>query len=149
MWIDSEWELPCNQWHPFFGLDDTGVYMDCEPPGYLGVYVDIDPNTFVYANITPESGQSVWSNGWNHLVATWSSSPPSLSITLNGAVGQTTTSPWSPPDPVPGVVHVTSSTDPALASIDDVAVWTRQLSPTEIQTIYLAGASVGDLCKLP
>ncbi len=148
MWIDSQWELPCNKPHPFFGVDDTGVYMDCEPPGYLGVYVDTSPSTSVYAAIAPASGATVWSKGWNHLVATWSTSPPSLTITLNGTVGQQTNAPWNPPDPVPTVFHLANSAYPAAANVDDVAVWTRPLSAAEIQTIYLAGASVGDVCKL-
>jgi len=149
MWIDSQWELPCDATRTFFGVDDNGVYMECEKPGYLGLWVDIDPDTSVAAEITPASGVSVWSNGWNHLVATWSSSPPSLTITLNGAVGQATTAPWTPPDTVPTVFHLLDSDFPALANIDDVALWTRPLSPAEIQTIFLAGTSVGDVCKLP
>ncbi len=148
MWIDSQWELPCNNPHLFFGVDDNGVYMDCEPPGYLGLYVDLSASSGVSASIDPSSGRSVWTTGWNHLVATWSSSPPSLSITLNGAVGQQTSAPWSPPDPVAAVLHLASSGTSSGADIDDVAVWTRPLTAAEIHTIYLAGTSVADVCKL-
>jgi hypothetical protein len=148
MWIDSQqWELPCQKPHPFFGVDDTGVYMDCEPVGYLGVYVDLTPTSGVSAVIPPASGTPVWSTGYNHLVATWSATD-GLTITLNGAVGQTTRTPYTPPDAVATVFHLLASNAPALATVDDVAVWTRPLTIGEIQTIYSAGVSVGDVCKL-
>ena len=148
MWIKSEWTFPCNNPHPFFGLDDTGVYTDCEPPGYLGVYVDFSAKTGIGASIPPVSGQATWTTSWNHLVATWSQGSPALTITLNGAAGQSTTATWTPPDAVANVIHVASSGTSPGALLDDVAVWTRPLSPAEIQTIYLAGVSVGDVCKL-
>jgi Concanavalin A-like lectin/glucanases superfamily len=149
MWIDALWDVPCDQEHAFFWLDNTGIYTDCEAPGVVGLYLDIDQNTSVYSLITPASVESAWSTGWNHLVATWSTSPPSMTITLNGAVGSATTEPWSPPDPSPAAFHIGSTYFATLANLDDVAIWTRPLSPAEIQTVFLAGASVGDVCKLP
>jgi hypothetical protein len=148
MWIKSDWGFPCNNPHLFFGIDDTGVYTDCEPPGYLGVYVDFSAKTGIGASIPPVSGQATWTTSWNHLVATWSRGAPALTITLNGAVGQSTTATWTPPDAIANIIHVSSSGTSPGATLDDVAVWTRPLSAAEIQTIYLAGTSVGDVCKL-
>ncbi len=149
MWLNTQWSIPCNANHLFCGIDDTGLYMDCEPPGYLGVYVDQPPSSSVGPNLPPASSQPVWvKGGWNHLVATWSLSPPLITITLNGSLVQQSVLPFTVPNPVAAVFHVASSGTPTLALIDDVAVWTRPLSAAEIHTVYLSTTSMGDVCSL-
>jgi len=148
MWVDSStWELPCSREHDFFSIDE-GIYMDCEPDGVLGVYLDIDIDNSVDAVLPPSAGKGAWSSGFNHLVATWSSSPPSFRITLNGTLTSSTTTPWTPPDPIANVLYIGDSMFSPLAAVDDVAVWTRALSPDEIQSIYAAGKPVGVMCGI-
>jgi len=148
MWIDSStWELPCTKEHDFFSVDD-GVYMDCEPTGILGVYVDMTSGDTVTAAIPSATGKGAWTAGYNHLVATWSASAPGFRILLNGKATSSTMSDWAPPRAIAKTLYLGADGFGPAAALDDVAVWKRALSPDEIAAIYAAGRPVAEICGI-
>jgi hypothetical protein len=150
VWMSSSsWSYPCHNNHGFIGLDDgNSIYTDCEPDGVLGVWLDLSATTYVGASLVSQNGE--WTNGYNHLVATWSQSPPSMAIVLNASVSNSTTAAWTPPSPnVQTFVLSGAPQAPMGVYLDDLAVWTRPLTNAEIATIHGAGKSIGDVCALP
>jgi hypothetical protein len=149
IWVRSlSWSAPCNNKHTFFALDTDGLYLDCEPQGVFGEFLDLQ-KTFVGVELPPPSANGSWTGNYNHLVGTWSQTPARMSVTLNGNVGAETTAAWSPPHPTVSTFFISFPNEASGASFDDVAVWTRKLSAQEIAGIYAANRSIGDVCGLP
>lgn len=111
--------------------------------------------TATVAAVTPS-----WKNlDWNHLVGTWqrTGSPTTLSFTLNGGGGDggvarvTSAMAWTPM--VAGTFfRLNSGTSTIDGLVDDVAVWSRQLTAVEVAALYadgIAGRALGDVCALP
>jgi hypothetical protein len=154
MWVQAgDWSYPCSggPYHTFFALDQDDLYLSCQPKGGLqpqdglGIWLN-GPNTWVNTWIGPQGG---WASGFNHLAATWSQSTPQTSIVLNASVANTTTAAWTPVHPTATTFFLSFPNEPAGAYLDDVAVWTRPLSGSEIDALDGANKSVGDMCGLP
>jgi hypothetical protein len=149
LWVKtSTWNYPCQTMeHTFFSLDSDGVFSDCYPTGELGVWIQTGPNSGVGASIVAQNGQ--WTNGYNHIVATWSQSPPSMSYVFNATITNTTTDAWTSPHPAVTTFYLSYPDEPIGSYLDDVAIWNRPITNAEIAAIYGAGKSIGDLCGLP
>jgi hypothetical protein len=147
MWIKAGWSYPCDGVHTFFALDSDSLYMDCEKPGALGLWLDLPNMTYVGASVSGLNG--AWTTDYNHMVATWSQTPPQMTVVLNANMANTTTTAWTPPHPNVNIFYLSFPTEPAQAALDDVAIWTRAVSNAEIGAIHGAGKSIGDVCGLP
>jgi hypothetical protein len=150
MWIknaDGHWTYPCHDNHAFFAFDYDGMWMDCEDTGLLGLWLETGSNTRIGAALVAQNGR--WTNDYNHLVATWSQSPPSMGIVLNASVTNMTTDWTTPPHSSVTTFLLSYPNAPMNVFLDDVAIWDRPLTNAEIATVYGAGKSIGDVCGLP
>ena len=152
MWVKpvGGWSPPCGNGTPnnpgwaFWWLDDFGVGGDCSPDLGIWVTVDTTGNNDFGATL---SSAPTWNAGdFNHLAYTWTTTQ--LSVTLNGTTSQALTQTYTPPDPVAAYVAFGTSNG-TFSYYDDVAMWSRVLSPVEIQAVHVAGKSLADLCGLP
>lgn len=95
-----------------------------------------------------------WKTNWNHLAETWSRSSPTITFTLNGAEGdptitrRETDAGWTAQAPTVQYIRISSNSVPADAAYDDFALWDRSLSLAEVQAMYGANKSLGELCGL-
>jgi hypothetical protein len=158
-WVAARnWQLPCpvdDPDHPsidFWYLDENGPGVDCyyDPDtnaNYIenAFWIDRSSAAFAQMPIAP----APWNEGgtFNHVVATWSQSPTQLLVTVNGHAASSAT-PWTAP-PAVGVLKLGSSTYPGSIVYDDLAVWTRALSASEISDIFASSTSLGEVCGLP
>jgi hypothetical protein len=152
MWVRpiGGWSPPCgngtanNPGLAFWWLDDFGVGGDCAPD--LGVWVTVDSSGNNDFGATLSSAPTWSPSDFNHLAYTWTTTQ--LSVTLNGTTSQALTQTYSPPDPV-AAYFAFGTSNGTLNDYDDVAMWSRVLSPLEIQAVHVAGKSLADLCGLP
>jgi hypothetical protein len=87
-------------------------------------------------------------NNWNHIVAVFNSDLEQLSIYMNGTLilsGPSSSNPQAYPsigNIYVGAEHPTANLPSGpqfmLGQIDDIAIWNRALTPTEIQALYNA-----------
>jgi Concanavalin A-like lectin/glucanases superfamily len=152
MWVKpvGGWSPPCGDGTPgnrgltLWGLDDFGVGGDCAP--YLGIWVTVD-NTGKNDFGATISNAPTWNPGdFNHLAYTWTTAQ--LAITLNGTTSQVLTQTYTPPDPVAAYFGI-GTDNGTFNYYDDVALWSRVLTPVEIEAVHVAGKSLADLCGLP
>lgn len=176
-WVKPDgWTFPCATVPAVFygsvaqnGQSNAGPYMACDAAQqWLGVG-NIGPAIgqndagglllqFRAAILAHSTAKQYWKNtDWNHLVSTWSNtSAPTLTFTLNGdpagsgKTSSSTSTAWTPQNTPLNWLRLSNSAAgySARAHFDDVAVWNRRLSPTEIKAIYSAGKALGDVCKL-
>jgi hypothetical protein len=153
-WIKSGWLGACPQM-VFWGLDSNGVFTYCENDGqpvpndwWFGFGLETADHKSMVVSAT--LARSAWdSYGFNHVVATWSASPkPHMLFAINGQMVDVTV-PWSPPSATAAVFEFGDTQNATTALVDDVAVWTRELSKAEIDQVHTAGKSIGDVCGLP
>ena len=128
------------------GLDTWTVHMD-HLPGYLSFQIDDASNNYV------EIDAPVQTNQWQHFAATFDITN-GLRLYINGVLAaqtNTTLVPIGVLDPTQepsvgignsGVVH--SDNFPFDGMIDELAIYSRVLTPDEIQNIYHTG-SLGKL----
>ena len=145
MWIAGSWDAvndPCPgiEFWSFDGDPYTYCSNDSSNDWY-GFGVDSANQYAELYNSAP------WQNGFNHVVASWSQSPPRLTFTVNGTTVENTAS-WTHAAITTFLLSGATNPIPAIA-VDDVAIWTRQLSPTEIAAVQSAGKSIADVCSLP
>jgi hypothetical protein len=123
----------------FFGSSNS-------EPGSSGINEDVGGTA---AELAP-----YWKTDWNHLAETWSRSSPTITFTLNGAEGdptitrRETDAGWTAQSPLVQYIRFSSNSVPADAAYDDFALWDRSLSLAEIQAMYGANKSLGELCGL-
>ena len=152
MWVKpvGGWSPPCgngtakNPGWAFWWLDDFGVGGDCSPD--LGIWLTVDNTGTSDFGATLSNAPTWTADDFNHLAYTWTTTQ--LAITLNGTASQVLTQAYSPPDPVAAYVAFGTGNG-TFSYYDDVAMWSRVLSPTEIEAVHVAGKSLADLCGLP
>ncbi len=139
----SAWIYPTN-WFGLKRIIQKGAGTFSSDYGQYSFYEYADTLRFTLDGIgTATSSNSVPLNTWHHVVGVYDGS--SIQIWLNGSlVGQQFASgPMSsfPTDPLfIGARSTASGSDSFSGRIDEVAIYNRTLSPTEIMDLYLRGA---------
>jgi hypothetical protein len=87
-------------------------------------------------------------NGWNHLVGTWSSTAPTLQLALNGAAPTSTSLPWVPDESPVNFLRLGSEVSAPRSVFDEVVIWTRVVSASEIAAVAASPVSIGAACGL-
>ena len=126
--------------------------LDGQPYSYCNNDGTHDMYGFGADNAPPQYAElydnAPWNAGFNHVVATWSQSPPRLTFTVNGLTAESDAT-WSPGHTSIASILFADGSNQQSMLIDDVAVWTRALSTPEIAAVQAAGKSIADVCGLP
>jgi hypothetical protein len=97
----------------------------------------------------PQTALPNWNvMGWNHLVGTWSGTSPTLQLALNGAAPTSTSSPWDPDESPVNFLRLGSEVSAPRSVFDEVVLWTRVISASEIAAVAASPVSIGVACGL-
>ena len=95
--------------------------------------------------------------GWNlldfnHLVGTWNQDKKSLQFWLNGGMSPSTyaesNTAWTPQVSPTGFLRISSSVSPSEGTFDELAVWSRELGPNEVQALFSSPVPIATACGL-
>jgi hypothetical protein len=161
LWIKPTWSQPCSSDHALIKpkVDRMnlavggGPQITCGPgTGTLGAVVNEGDGGTVQAGLPLATVSTVWNAAdWNHLVATWDQALPQLTFDLNGGgVGAhaENTNKWVPGEPTVNYVRLGSTSTLPQALYDEVVIWDRVLSPTEITAVHALTVALGTACKM-
>jgi hypothetical protein len=154
MWVKPSWTPPCPAIASLFfkpravrgpGVPNAGPVLECS--AILGMKVDTSDAMLVnsgYAATPPN-----WNAGtWNHVVGIWGSTAPTMGFSVNGALPLTVATPWVPNESPPSFLRLGSEVNSAKSVIDEVIVWTRVLSASEIAALAASPVSTATACGL-
>jgi hypothetical protein len=97
----------------------------------------------------PQAALPNWNaGGWNHLVGTWTTTAPALQLALNGAAPTTTSAIWVPDESPVNFLRIGSEVSAPRSVFDEVVIWTRVLSTSEIAALAASPVSVAVACGL-
>ncbi|MGH7980596.1 MAG: LamG domain-containing protein, partial [Limisphaerales bacterium] len=123
-------------------LANSGLLLDfATEGGSLRLYIRNDEGTAVVNNYISQA--TVFDNTW-HFVA-WSDYQGTGTLYIDGNVDMTTNYPYSlaggpnANDDSVGVLYRSTPVDFFTGMVDDLALWNRVLSPSEIQTVMTSG----------
>jgi hypothetical protein len=150
-WAYPTWSPPCSEPHLLFKLQSDGPFFNVGPDlgcaqfGPLRLRV-IGPDAAIEAPAMEDAGFGP--SKWTHVVATWDRAKPSLVLIINGERAAESTLPW----PAPPLNETFEETmlgyipQPLDGIMDDVSIWTRELSLDEARVLYSASSDLVAAC---
>ena len=154
MWVKPTWQPPASNASVFFkprairASTSPNAGPVLEYGSLLGLTVD-EPDGGLISVGHPAAAVPNWKAAdWNHLVGTWSSSSPTLQFSLNGAAPLATSTPWVPNESPVNFLRLGSDVSAPRSIFDEVILWTRVLSASEIAAVASSSASASVACGL-
>lgn len=154
-WLKVAWSFPCGAPRVFFkpktdsstgGTPSAGPMVECDVGG-AGI-VETVPLADGGRVGTMATASPSWSaGGWNLVTATWSRTKPELELYAPGTQSTSAVG-WTPIEPTAGALRLGSTASVPQAAFDELVVWDRQLSLTDVNALRAASTSVGDACGL-